>query len=204
MFIDAKGKACPMPVIMAKKELEAGCDDLLVAVDNTTAVQNLTRLAAAKGLEVAVAGQDGLFEVRISGRAGAEAAMEKAGKGLEKAPACAAQGCGYAVFISKDHLGEGDGELGYNLLKMALYTLAQGDYPPASLLFMNSGVKLPAGEARDIIDSVNQLIEKGTEVLVCGACLNFYGLTEQLKVGEISNMYDILGRMQEATKVISL
>ena len=69
---------------------------------------------------------------------------------------------------------------------------------------MNSGVRLPAGQARDVIDSVRQLMEKGTEVLVCGACLNFYGLTEQLKAGEISNMYEILGRMQEAAKVIAL
>lgn len=56
---------------------------------------------------------------------------------------------------------------------------------------MNSGVKLVAGDEQQIIDSVNKLIEKGTEVLVCGTCLDFYGLKEQLKVGEVSNMYDI-------------
>lgn len=60
---------------------------------------------------------------------------------------------------------------------------------PASVLFMNSGVKLVAGDEQQIIDSVNKLIEKGTEVLVCGTCLDFYGLKEQLKVGEVSNMY---------------
>ena len=69
---------------------------------------------------------------------------------------------------------------------------------------MNSGVKLVAGDEQQIIDSVNKLIEKGTEVLVCGTCLDFYGLKEQLKVGEVSNMYDILGRMQEAAKTITL
>ena len=69
---------------------------------------------------------------------------------------------------------------------------------------MNNGVKLVAGDEQQIIDSVNKLIEKGTEVLVCGTCLDFYGLKEQLKVGEVSNMYDILGRMQEAAKTITL
>ena len=69
---------------------------------------------------------------------------------------------------------------------------------------MNSGVKLVAGDEQQIIDSVNKLIEKGTEVLVCGTCLDFYGLKEQLKVGEVSNMYDILRRMQEAAKTITL
>ena len=48
------------------------------------------------------------------------------------------------------------------------------------------------------------LAEKGTEVLVCGTCLDFYGCKDQLAVGEVSNMYDILGRMQEAAKVITL
>ena len=122
------------------------------------------------------------------------------------APASAAVscGCGYAVFIGKDTVGSGDDTLGYNLLKMALYTLAQGDDVPASVLFMNGGVKLPAGDEPQVIESLAQLIEKGTEVLVCGTCLNYFGLTEQLKIGTVSNMYDILGRMQSAAKVITL
>ena len=132
MFIDAKGKACPMPVILAKKELEAGCGDLLVGVDNATAVQNLTRLAAAKGLQVTVAEQDGLFEVRIFSPDSKGPLAEKAQEPA-KAPACGAQGCGYAVFVSKDHLGEGDSELGYNLLKMASIPWPRGKIPrPAS------------------------------------------------------------------------
>ena len=101
-------------------------------------------------------------------------------------------------------VGEGDPQLGYNLMKMAIYTLSESEDVPASVLFMNSGVKLVAGDEQQIIDSVNKLIEKGTEVLVCGTCLDFYGLKEQLKVGEVSNMYDILGRMQEAAKTITL
>lgn len=120
------------------------------------------------------------------------------------APALHAGRRGYAVFIGKDHVGEGNPQLGYNLMKMAIYTLSESEDVPASVLFMNSGVKLVAGDEQQIIDSVNKLIKKGTEVLVCGTCLDFYGLKEQLKVGEVSNMYDILGRMQEAAKTITL
>lgn len=69
---------------------------------------------------------------------------------------------------------------------------------------MNSGVKLVAGGEQAIIDSVSSLIAQGTEVLVCGTCLDFYGLKERLAVGEVSNMYDILGRMQESSKTITL
>ena len=108
------------------------------------------------------------------------------------------------MFVGKDHVGEGDGELGYNLMKMALYTLSESDDVPASLLFMNAGVKLVAGGEQQVVDSVRALEEKGCEVLVCGTCLDFYGCKDQLAVGEVSNMYDILGRMQEAAKVITL
>ena len=101
-------------------------------------------------------------------------------------------------------MGEGDPQLGRNLMKMAVYTLSESDDAPASLLFMNSGVKLVAGEEPQVVESCHKLIERGCEVLVCGTCLNFYGLTEKLEVGDISNMYDILGKMQKASKVITL
>jgi hypothetical protein len=68
---------------------------------------------------------------------------------------------------------------------------------------MNSGVRLP-GEEQQVLENLRELEEKGCEVLVCGTCLNYYGLTDKLKIGNVSNMYDILGRMQSAAKVIAL
>jgi len=202
MFLDAMGKACPMPVIMAKKELDAGCNDLTVAVDNETAVQNLSRLAADHGMQFTVEKRDGTFLVHFSRDGKTAEPLPKMPESVS--PSCGPLGCGYSVFIGKDHLGEGDAQLGYNLIKMAIYTLAQNDAVPASVLFMNSGVKLPAGEEQQILDSLNELIGKGTEVLVCGTCLNYYGLTDKLKVGTVSNMYDIISRMLSAAKVITL
>jgi len=195
MQIDARGKACPMPVIMAKKEIDGGCRDLTVLVDNRTAVENLTRLGNSAGMTVTTGETaDGLF-VCLTGE----------GKIVENPViACPTTGNGYAVFIGKDIIGAGDSTLGYNLMKMALYTLAQGDSVPAHVLFMNDGVKLPAGEEQQVIDSLMTLVEKGTIVLVCGTCLNFYGIADRLKVGTVSNMYDILGAMQHADKVITL
>ena len=195
MQIDARGKACPQPVIMAKKEIDGGCRDLTILVDNRTAVENLTRLGNSAGMQVTAGDNgNGLF-VRLTGE----------GKIVEEPViACPATGNGYAVFIGKDVVGAGDYELGYNLMKMALYTLAQGDSVPAYVLFMNAGVKLPAGEEQQVIDSLMTLLEKGSIILVCGTCLNYYGIADRLKVGTVSNMYDILSAMQRADKVITL
>lgn len=195
MFLDAIGKTCPIPVVMAKKELTAGCKDLTIAVDNETAVENLKRLANSEGMEVAVEKKDGAFHIHMHGDGAAAAPQETS---------CGCAGSSYAVFIGKDHLGEGAQELGYNLMKMAIYTLSQSEKRPASVLFMNSGVKLVTGDEAQIIDSLKELQEQGTEVLVCGTCLNYYGIAEQLKVGTVSNMYDILERMQNASGVITL
>ena len=195
MQIDARGKACPQPVIMAKKEIDGGCRDLTILVDNRTAVENLTRLGNSAGMQVTAGDNgNGLF-VRLTGE----------GKIVEEPViACPATGNGYAVFIGKDVVGAGDYELGYNLMKMALYTLAQGDSVPAYVLFMNDGVKLPAGEEQQVIDSLMTLLEKGSIILVCGTCLNYYGIADRLKVGTVSNMYDIMSAMQRADKVITL
>ena len=195
MQIDARGKACPQPVILAKKELDGGCQDLTVLVDNRAAVENLTRLGNSAGVAVTSGESEGGFYVRLTGEA-------KPGEMPEIA--CTTTGNGYAVFIGKDVVGAGDPTLGYNLMKMALYTLAQGDNVPAYVLFMNDGVKLPAGEEPQVIESIQMLVDKGATVLVCGTCLYYYGLAERLKAGIVSNMYDILGAMQRADKVISL
>ena len=70
--------------------------------------------------------------------------------------------------------------------------------PPAA------GVTLPAGEEAQVIESLQALSGKGCEILVCGTCLNYYGLTERLKVGTVSNMYDIADKLLRASRVVTL
>ncbi len=204
-IVDAFGLQCPKPLVLAKKELDAGCIDLAVQVDNETAVKNLTRLAEKKGMAVAVDAIEGGWLVSFTEGDGTQASPEAAMlTSALSSDACGSDGCGYAVFVSRDHVGDGDPKLGRNLMKMAIYTLSESDVVPVSLLFMNSGVKLVAGEEPQVVENVKTLVEKGTEVLVCGTCLDFYGVKDNLEVGTVSNMYDILGRMQEAGKVITL
>ena len=91
------------------------------------------------------------------------------------------------------------------ILYCVLYILiAQFGTRYLSLLFMNAGVKLVAPGEEQVIEAVKKLEEQGTEVLVCGTCLNFFGIADKLSVGEVSNMYDILERMRESAKTITL
>ena len=195
-IIDARGKACPTPVIMAKKAISAGESTFTVLVDNTTAVENLKRLAANQGFDAAVTEQGGAFHLAFV-RTGCAACEEAVNAPLP------APGGDWAVFVGRDIIGDGDRELGTNLMRMFFYTPPQGEDKPGAVLFMNAGVKLPTLDEQ-VAEHLKALSAVGVEILVCGTCLNFYGLTDRLRVGTVSNMYDIVTRMQKAGKVISL
>lgn len=202
-IIDAFCMQCPKPLVLAKKEIDTGERELSVQVDNEAAVQNLVRLGDKSGLRVAVDEIEGGWLVSFSENDSTAATLEVSSANTAATPT-PNNGGDWVVFIGKDHVGEGDPELGYTLMKMALYTFSESDDVPDSLLFMNAGVKLVAGGDEQVVESVRTLAQKGCEVLVCGACLDFYECKDQLAVGEISNMYDILGRTQKAAKVITL
>ena len=191
MRIDAGGKQCPIPVIMAKKELEAGAQDVEIVVDGQTQVDNLARLGDALGRAAESEAFGDKFLVKFAN------GETKVGTNVSVADT-------YAVFFNTNAIGTNNSELGGNLAKMAIFTLSESDRVPSYVLFMNEGVKLVTGVEPQIVENLNTLIEKGTKVLVCGTCLNFYGLKDELKVGTVSNMYDILGAMQEVSKVIKL
>ena len=192
-FVDALGKACPMPVIMAKKEIDAGNTAFVVAVDNEVAVENLKRLAESQNYQASVENKDGNFHVTFTGE-GAVAAAEET---KDSKPA------NWALFVGKDFIGDGSEELGNSLMTMFFYTLAESNDPPRYILFMNSGVKLPV-ENDQVVEHLKTLQDKGSEILVCGTCLKFFNIADSLKIGTVSNMYDISERMHDADKVITL
>lgn len=193
MRLDAAGKACPIPVIMAKKELDNGTQDLSILVDGQTQIDNLSRLGKTYGREITVTPEG---EKLVATFANGDGNIPESAHGFDEG--------NYAVFFNKEGLGNGDAELGMNLAKMAIFTLSESENIPTYVLFMNGGVKLTTGVEPQIIENLKTLIEKGTKVLVCGTCLNFFGIKEDCKVGTVSNMYDILGAMQEVSKVFTL
>lgn len=201
MFIDAIGKPCPTPLVLTKKAFDGGADEVEIVVDNETASINLRKFAETEGLSYEVKRQDDNYVCLLRGKLEGRQSVAD----LEAGCGCKISPTGnHAVFFASESLGAGSDELGFNLAKMAIYTLSQDSDLPKSILFMNGGVKLPASDADQIIDSLKEMEAKGVKILVCGTCLDFFGIKEQLKVGEVSNMYNILGEMKAASKVIKL
>ncbi|VYT61720.1 sulfurtransferase-like selenium metabolism protein YedF [Clostridium tertium] len=195
-IIDARGKNCPMPVIMAKKEIDGGIKFFTVQVDNKIAVENLSKLASSQGFEVKVTEANGDFNVKFSN--GCEECEEILAKVENRKPLG-----DWSIFVNKSTIGVGNEELGETLMKMFLYTISESEDYPKSILFMNDGVKVPTLNEQ-AVEHLKELEKQGVELLICGACLNFYGLEDKLLVGKVSNMYEIVEQMKVASKVITL
>ena len=198
--IDCRGLACPLPVVNAKKaaeELGAG-DVLTVLVDNEIAVQNLTRFAEHKGAHVsAEKTADGEYAVtmNITGAA-AEAATEE-----ETACVMDSRRKGMLVVLSANVMGTGDPKLGTSLMKAFVFALTKQDQLPDTVLCYNTGAYLTC-EGADTLEDLKLLESEGVTVLTCGTCLDFYGLKEKLAVGGVTNMYDIVERMENAAAIV--
>ncbi|NLY71588.1 MAG: sulfurtransferase-like selenium metabolism protein YedF [Clostridiales bacterium] len=190
-IIDARGKNCPIPVIMAKKEIDDNIDSFAVLVDNETAVENLKRLANNSGYQVKITEDNSDFKVEFTKEA---STVDEAESKSEKT---------WAVFVGRKGIGDGDIELGSSLLKMFFYTLTQDENIPSYILFMNDGVKVTTDNDQ-VIEQLKILSEMGVEILVCGTCLNYYNITDKLMIGTVSNMYDIVNAMKTVDKVITL
>ena len=168
--IDARGLACPKPVINTKKELdniEQGI--VIVTVDNDVAKQNILKLSSSLNCESRVIKEEkDLISIEI--KKGENVIIEEK-KQEELEDKC--------IFISSNKMGNGNDELGEVLMKGFIYTLTESKPYPKSILLVNSGVKLST-ENYDTIGNLKILEEAGVEILSCGTCLDYYGLKESL------------------------
>lgn len=194
--LDCRGLACPNPVLKTKEVLDAGeVEALTVLVDNPAAQENVRRFLERAGFEVEVRPQEG--GVAVSGRR----AVSPPGVGEKAAEREGEQKI--LVFLGTDRLGRGDEELGGKLMANFLATLPEMGKSLWTLVLVNAGVKLAVGGS-PVLESLTRLAAAGVQVLVCGTCLQHFGLLEHKAVGETTNMLDIVTHLQVADKVITL
>jgi len=191
--IDCRGLACPQPVITTKQaldQLQAG--ELMVIVNNASSCNNVERFARSQGCSVDIkeAGEDFCLHIQ-------KAIGEDGGKATQ--PDLKAKKV--VVYINSQLMGSGDEHLGAFLMKAFLKTLLDLETQPSRLILVNSGVQL-ASENSKVLETLQQLSEKGVEIVCCGTCIDFYELKGKIKIGRISNMYEIIESMLEADRVI--
>ena len=197
--VEARGEQCPIPVVKTLKvinEMKAA-DTIETHVDNETAVQNLTKLAESKSFKVKSEKiDDKHFVVTMEAAPAGEAAAE------EGSPVCIPDRRGNTVYaFGSNCMGLGNDELGATLMKGFIYAVSQLDELPKTMLFYNGGAKLTV-EGSASLEDLKSLQAQGVEILTCGTCLNFYGLSDKLAVGEVTNMYAIVEKLNGASHIV--
>jgi selenium metabolism protein YedF len=194
--IDARGLACPQPVIQTRKAMQQQ-DQLVTLVDSEISVTNVSRMASRAGWQVNVVPQGEEYRIELAkGQVLAQPEPLAVGK-VEAATGP------LILTVSSDTMGRGDAELGNILIRAFFHTLGEVEPLPHTILFFNAGVKL-ACEGSAVLDDLRALENDGVEMLVCGTCLGYYELKDKLVVGQVSNMYDIAETMLTAGKVVNL
>jgi len=191
--IDCRGLACPQPVITTKQALDQLKEgELMVIVDNVSSCNNVERFVRSQGCSVEIKEQGQDFYLHI---------QKANGERDEKATGTGQKVKKVVVYINSYLLGGGDEALGSFLMKAFLKTLLDLEPKPSRLILINSGVQL-AAEGSKVLELLHDLSEKGVEIVCCGTCIDFYELKGKMKVGVISNMYDIIQSMLEADRVL--
>lgn len=184
MKIDCSGLACPQPVLETKKALEALPNDgiLEVVVNSVASKENVLRFVQNSGYEVKseTLGEDKSLITIVKGFTCNVQSEAQEAKFLDK-----------TLFLKSDKVGNGD--LGANLMVGFLKTMLELPKPPKRIICVNEAVYLTTSdETLPVVSILKELEAKGVEIYSCGACLQFYGLSEALKVGQVGNAYATL------------
>jgi len=194
--VDARGQACPKPVIMTKKELDNIEEGIIVTiVDNQVAKNNVSKLAKSLGYEYKVEDKsENEYVITI---------VKGEGEVKEEENTSKVQTGDKVVVFSSRTMGKGSDELGGILIKSFIYTLTESTPYPSTLIFYNGGVYLTC-EGSPVLEDLKKLEKEGVEIVSCGTCLDYYNLKDKLQVGEITNMYTIYDKMRNAANIINI
>jgi len=195
--IDARGLACPAPVLQTKSTLEQeSLNTVKVAVDNAASQQNVQRFLESRGFDTVLEkdGEDYFVVGRCETVSSTQPAETLSEETSEKK---------IMIMCATDRMGYGDDELGLKLMINYIRTLKEMGPELWRLVFINNGVKLTI-DGSEVLEDLKQYEKNGLTILVCGTCLNHFNLLDQKQVGETTNMLDIVTAMQLADKVINI
>ena len=199
-IIDARNKPCPKPVMMAQKATKLGYDSIQVILNSEVSATNVKRFMEKQGYKFSEEKAENGDIVLVCTKPDSTK-QQVTPEGVSTRASSITKDM--ALLITTSHLGRNDDELGEVLMKGFLSTIADMEQTPKVVALMNEGVLLALPES-STSESLSQLEEKGCHILVCGTCTNHFGVTEKIKLGTISNMFEITEHILETHKTITI
>lgn len=200
--IDGRDLPCPQPVIKVKQAFdEGGFRELEVIVDNQAAVENISRFAENSGHSIISVSEENQISTIIIENLNAVDSTSPDTQRSEKIMPNKSDVTN--IFINSSTIGSGEQKLGDKLMEAFIYSLTEMDKKPQCILFMNSGVKVTV-KGSSSIENLRDLETSGVKLLVCGACLDYYGIKDSLEVGKVSNMFEITSVLTESGNTVTV
>lgn len=199
IIVDTRGKLCPLPLILFRKAINEHPEEteFQIFTDNRISCSNLIDFIhqhAYEYTEEKVDVDSSILRVKVTREVRAGEETKSGSARLER---------GIRVLqLRSDHMGVGDDKLGEILILAYLNAMKELDEKPTHILCYNSGVKL-ATKNHEASKSLIELAGCGIEVIVCGTCTNFYGITDDIVVGKIGNMFTIAETLQNADHIVT-
>jgi len=195
-IIDARGLACPEPVLLTKKAIDAGEKEFEVLVDDEIPKENIRKFCDGYNYSVVDNPTAGGWKLAI--RRKEDGAVCE----MTQEPKIPELNTKITFMITCDKIGIND-ELGKILIEGFINTLPSATNKPRRVIFLNEGVHLTT-EGSPVLQSLAKLVEMGVEVRSCGTCLDYYGLKDKLQVGTVTNMYDTVEALTSGDVIIKI
>jgi len=193
--VDTRGRACPEPVVLTKKGLEETAEgEILVLADAENARDNIVRFAQSLGCEVTVAEDRGCYRISITKKAGSKPAAEP------YVAVCESSEKEIVYLFDSDYVGS-NRELGKVLLNGFMNAALSLTHKNCTVILISNAVKL-AIRGSYALDVLNKLQKQGIGILICGTCLDFFKIRDEVAIGTVSNALEIMQRMTGASSTI--
>lgn len=198
--VDAKGKLCPVPLVMTKKVYDKLNENevMTTLVDNDTSAKNVRTFILESGGKVSSSKDGNVTTLTIT-----KGAIKESKEADQYCEIGQPANLSSVIYLPKDKIGNGEPEdLGKALMQAFLNTVKDVPPYPTHAVFMHNGVKL-LKEGTKTAEAVAGWEKLGIKLLACGTCLDFFGIGEKQKIAKVSNMFDILTVLNNAGKIIT-
>jgi len=200
-IVDTKGQPCPAPIIAAKrvlKDAKTG-ETFKVLTDSQTSLNNLTKFLKDNGTEFSVEDNGGIWTIIVTKKSDVTSQV-KAEEYYTPSVPHFSQG-NFIIAFTSDKMGEGDEKLGRLLMTNFIKAIKELEKLPEKMIFYNNGVKL-GSDGSPVLEHLKEIERMGVGILLCATCAKYYSLEEKIKVGSLSNMYEIAQVMASTGNVI--
>jgi len=201
-LVDCRGMVCPQPLVETRRAIKMSNpgEVLSVVVDNSTSLKNILRFLEDNGVECVVKQEAESSSITFNVPLQMAQPDKRAEQYCDVSPKPDVNS-GFIVLLNSATMGKGNDDLGKILMKGFLSTLLELNATPTEIICYNSAVTL-ACKSSDTAATLQQISERGVKITLCGTCVDFYNLRDDLAVGQISNMLYIAERLSSGVRVI--